>query len=147
MTTQLSRLDQTKGGRDVKYLAEYWVEHANNFRDFLLRMLESKTIAKLASNANDLCCRITLHLHLATPEYTNKIKAAYERFEANMNGVRDAKMAVAQKNQLCEDMDSYFTFLVLHLDPAKNDSIMGLPALFGKHVGSLESVGKKFSGK
>ncbi|PRP86728.1 hypothetical protein PROFUN_02877 [Planoprotostelium fungivorum] len=139
-----SRLDQR--ARDAGYLANFCEEHNDNFRDFLLKMVECKTLAKLTSNARDICLKVCTHMNLAPVHYLDTISRSYTRFEAELNSVNNANKAMSVKNQLCDDMKHYFSFLKSHVGKSQIGA-PGLAAVFQKKPVALEEFGRRHLGQ
>eukprot|EP01117_Protostelium_nocturnum_P008644 TRINITY_DN3101_c0_g1_i1.p1 TRINITY_DN3101_c0_g1~~TRINITY_DN3101_c0_g1_i1.p1 ORF type:complete len:552 (+),score=184.33 TRINITY_DN3101_c0_g1_i1:1074-2729(+) len=130
----LSRLDAVKG-REALYLSKYWKEHKDNIHDFFFKMIEAKTLAKLTSNASEICIRLAKQYRMAPNEYCDRvIKQGYLNLEKGFELVNDAKSAKEKKTQFLDFIQLYFDFVSKN---AKESSAS--PDQIAKIFASLES--------
>jgi len=83
--------------KNVHYAAAYWDEHARNFREMVMRLLEDATVLKIAANASSLSLGYNYQKGTVAPQYNQKvIFPAYEVLEQQLN-----------KTLLCDALDAY----------------------------------------
>jgi hypothetical protein len=83
--------------KNVHYAAAYWDEHARNFREMVMRLLEDATVLKIAANASGLSLGYNHQKGTVPPQYNQKvIFPAYEVLEQQLN-----------KTLLCDALDAY----------------------------------------
>lgn len=97
----LSRLDSEGFVKNVHYAAAYWDEHARNFREMVMRLLEDATVLKIAANASGLSLGYNHQKGTVPPQYNQKvIFPAYEVLEQQLN-----------KTLLCDALDAYMQII------------------------------------